>query len=186
MKINTRDLSGGMKFLMAIVSIIMIIVGFILFFDSVAFLWLFFSAVVLRGIAMVISYFGSKGNRNGWDLIIAIMHILFAFWIISGNIESRAVTLIAIELFVALWLVLSGLGNAFGCFKARKEGHTSWLWMLIGGLLSVAAGILLFIFPLLGVLITIPLISIFAGLSLVISGITGLAGALTRKVPIKD
>ena len=70
-------------------------------------------------------------------------------------------TALLILLFIAGWSVASGIFQIVGAIRLRKEIDNEWM-LILGGLLSVVFGVVLFVMPGAGALALIWLIASFA------------------------
>lgn len=156
----------------------MIVAGFVAVFMSdmtfFALTWLIGLAMVVEGVGEIISLIDGRkeGKMDPWALIAAIISIILgAFIIFSEYAELVAASFIIY--FVAAWLVVLGVLSVLKANRDRKEGGMGWLPLLIG-LLMIAFGIIGIVSP---SFIAVA-ISVFAGLSLILSGASLAAQAI--------
>ena len=178
---NTKELTGGMRVLAIIVSGLMIIAGIVLLFDARLLVWAFFVSVTARGISTIANYVVSKGARRGWDLICGAIDILFGSVMLFGGAETRVAGILAIEIFIAVWLLFAGFAGVFSGFGLKKEGVKGWGKALAGGILMILAGILFLLWPLMSTVALVGILGIFTGISFIIVGTTGLVGAFSSR-----
>jgi uncharacterized membrane protein HdeD (DUF308 family) len=106
-------------------------------------------------------------TRSWWlFLVLGILWILFGMFVLSYNVGS----LLALAVFSAVTFVCTGITQLVGA--GRAEG---WRWLyVVGGALSILAGIVAFIWP--GA--TLVVISVLLAWFLVFKGIVDVVGAL--------
>ena len=186
MKMNTKEvsgsvkeLSGGMRVLAVIICLLMIGAGLFLFFVPASVVWLFAYVIFARGLSLVVSYAASKGARRGLDLISGVVDLLFGALMIFGTVEMKVAGVVAIEIFVAVWVLFTGFTQVFSGFGFKKAGAKGWGWALAGGVLVILAGVAFLMWPLIGAAILVGFAGIFAGISFVIMGVTGLVSAFS-------
>ena len=111
-----------------------------------------------------------RGLARSWwlFLILGVLWILFGMFILSYNVGS----LLALAIFAGVTFIMTGINQvlSFG----RVEGGWRWLF-LVGGVLSVLAGIIAFVWP--GR--TLLVISVVLAWFLVFKGIVDIIAALT-------
>jgi uncharacterized membrane protein HdeD (DUF308 family) len=106
-------------------------------------------------------------TRSWWlFLILGVLWILFGMFVLSYNVGS----LLALAVFAGVTFVMTGITQVLA---AGRVDSWRWLWV-IGGILSVIAGILAFIWP--G--ITLLVLSVILAWFLVFKGIMDVVGAL--------
>ena len=99
-------------------------------------------------------------------LILGILWILFGMFVLSYNVGS----LLALAVFIGVTFVMTGITQVLAAGRVD-----SWKWLyLIGGVLSIIAGILAFIWP--GS--TLLVLSVILAWFLVFKGIVDTVGAL--------
>lgn len=83
-----------------------------------------------------------RGLTGSWwlFLILGVLWILFGMFVLSYNVGS----LLALAIFAGVTFIMTGINQilSFG----RVEGGWRWLF-LVGGVLSVLAGIIAFVWP---------------------------------------
>ncbi|MGY8676529.1 HdeD family acid-resistance protein [Bradyrhizobium sp. UFLA05-153] len=111
---------------------------------------LLFSAYMLvDGVAGIISAVRAMRRRGRWGFLIFEGLVNIAVGI--GALLWPGLTVLAFVLLVASWAVVTGgLMTAAG-FRLNLE-HGRW-WLVLGGILSLAYGSLLFFTPLIGALV---------------------------------
>jgi uncharacterized membrane protein HdeD (DUF308 family) len=109
-----------------------------------------------------------RGLASSWwlFLILGILWILFGMFVLSYNVGS----LLALAVFIGVTFVMTGITQVLAAGRVD-----SWKWLyLIGGVLSIIAGILAFIWP--GS--TLLVLSVILAWFLVFKGIVDTVGAL--------
>jgi uncharacterized membrane protein HdeD (DUF308 family) len=109
-----------------------------------------------------------RGLASSWwlFLIIGILWILFGMFVLSYNVGS----LLALAIFAGVTFIMTGITQVMTA--GRVEG---WRWLyLVGGALSIIAGIMAFVWP--GR--TLLVLSVILAWFLVFKGIVDVVGAL--------
>lgn len=140
------------------------------------------TAVLILGIVMIVggifTFFGAfkffeGGYRWLWALS-SVLYVIAGYYIWASPIEA-AVVLTAI---LAIFLIIIGILRAIGALMYRIQG---WGWSLFSGLLSLAAGIIIFQTP------DAPfwVLGLFLGIDILFQGINylTLASFIRRDVP---
>jgi uncharacterized membrane protein HdeD (DUF308 family) len=109
-----------------------------------------------------------RGLASSWwlFLVIGILWILFGMFVLSYNVGS----LLALAIFAGATFIMTGITQVLTA--GRVEGWR-WLW-LVGGALSIIAGIVAFVWP--GS--TLLVLSVILAWFLVFKGIVDVVGAL--------
>jgi uncharacterized membrane protein HdeD (DUF308 family) len=110
-----------------------------------------------------------RGLARSWwlFLILGVLWILFGMFILSYNVGS----LLALAIFAGVTFIMTGINQILAA--GRAEG---WRWLyLVGGALSILAGIIAFIWP--GR--TLLVISVVLAWFLVFKGIVDIVAALS-------
>jgi uncharacterized membrane protein HdeD (DUF308 family) len=108
---------------------------------------LLFSAYMLvDGIVGIISAMRAMRRRDQWGLLVfeGIINILVGI----GAFLWPGLTVLAFVLLVAAWALVTGGLMAAASFRLNLDHGR--VWLLLGGLLSVAFGVLLIITPVIG------------------------------------
>ena len=110
-----------------------------------------------------------RGVTGAWwlFLILGILWILFGMFVLSYNVGS----LLALAIFAGVTFIMTGINQILA--SGRVEG---WRWLyLVGGALSIIAGIVAFVWP--GK--TLVVISVVLAWFLVFKGIVDIVAALS-------
>ena len=109
-----------------------------------------------------------RGVASSWWLFLAlgVLWILFGMFVLSYNVGS----LLALAVFAGFTFIATGVTQLLSAVRAA-----SWRWLyLLGGVLSIIAGILAFVWPGRTVLVLAGILAWF----LVFKGIVDVVGAL--------
>ena len=123
---------------------------------------------LLAGIRAVIT-------RSRWLLIIEGVLSVLAGIIALG---WPAITAVALLFVIAIWAIATGVTEIIGAFRTGGAGALEWL-LILSGVVSVIFGILLIVWPGLGLLALVWLIGIYA----VLYGILLLVRAVSGELP---
>ncbi|MEK6479158.1 HdeD family acid-resistance protein [Catalinimonas sp. 4WD22] len=158
--------------MLAIKGVLLLLFGIFAFINptlTAASLAIWFAALIIAdGIFTIIAAIRSWQEREDKWLILAegaISLILGLLLFITPGI-----TLMIISFTIAFWFILSGISRIAMAIQLRKEIEGEG-WLILGGILSVAFGLIIFAHPALGYGSLIWLIGFFAlvaGLSLLI------------------
>jgi uncharacterized membrane protein HdeD (DUF308 family) len=110
-----------------------------------------------------------RGLTSSWwiFLIIGVLWILFGTFVLSYNVGS----LLALAVFAGVTFIMTGVTQVMSATRVHD-----WRWLyLIGGILSILAGIVAFVWP--GR--TLLVLSVILAWFLVFKGIVDVVGALT-------
>ena len=166
--------SGSMKIMGVITYILMIGMGVYLLFNQIAIVWLFSASAFINGLLLTVRYFVVKSERDFRDIIAGVISLIFGALMFFGGTQTRVAGLLAIETFVAIWSLFAGFAHIWGSFALKKLGAKKWGWVLTGGILMVFCGTAFLSMPLLGVVTLVGMAGIYAGVSFIIAGFTGL------------
>src|SRR5262245_13014753 len=127
---------------------------------SLVALTLTFGAYALvDGIANIVSALGGRNeNENWWVLLLAGLASVGAGILTFFN---PGITALALLFYVAAWAIATGLLEIVAAIRLRKEIQGEF-WLILGGLLSVAFGVMLMARPGLGALSVLWLIGGYA------------------------
>jgi uncharacterized membrane protein HdeD (DUF308 family) len=110
-----------------------------------------------------------RGLTSAWwlFLILGVLWILFGMFVLSYNVGS----LLALAIFAGVTFIVTGITQILAAGRAE-----SWRWLyLVGGALSIIAGIIAFVWP--GR--TLLVISVVLAWFLVFKGIVDIVGAFS-------
>ena len=130
-----------------------IVFGLVAFFAPgapVLSLLIVFAALMLAdGVLSLIAGVRSARRRERWGVLIlqGIASLVAA----AVAVLLPGLTMIAFVYLIAAWAVVSGVLSVVAAIRLRGD-HGRW-WMGLGGLISIVAGVLLAIAPLLGALV---------------------------------
>lgn len=125
---------------------------------------------LIEGIAAAVQSFGIRKHEEDWWLMLVGGLIAAA---IGGLTLFRPdVTILAIVLYIGVWAIVSGIVQVIFAVRVRKlvEGEG---WLVLGGLLSVIAGLLLLFQPAMGAATLVTVLAVYAilfGLFVVVVG----------------
>jgi uncharacterized membrane protein HdeD (DUF308 family) len=121
---------------------------------------LVFGAYALAdGIFAVIAGISSRGYFDQWWAVLLeglagiLIGVLTFFW--------PNITALVLLYFIAAWALITGIFEIVTAIQLRRVITNEWMYIL-GGLLSILFGVLLFVFPGTGALSVIWLIAIYA------------------------
>ena len=123
-------------------------------------LTLFWGAYALvDGIAALWScWHGRDRGKAMWQVIlIGVLGIAAGIF----TFISPGITAIALLLLIAIWAVANGVFQIAAAIRLRKEIANEWL-LILSGVLSVAFGVLMMVFPGAGAMAVLWLIGVFA------------------------
>jgi len=173
---TTKNKSVSAKVMGVIGYILMIAMGIYLLFNKIAIVWLFSAAAAVHGLMLTVRYFivKAKNERELRDIIAGVISLLFGIAMFFGGTESRVAGVLGIETFVAVWSLFAGFAHVWGSFALKKLGVNKWSWMMTGGILMIFCGVAFISMPLLGLVTLVNMGGIYAGVSFIIAGATGL------------
>jgi uncharacterized membrane protein HdeD (DUF308 family) len=142
--------------------IVAIIIGIIAFaYPGITLLSLtivFGAFVFIDGVLALAAAFGGLGGSRWWLLLLeGILCLVVAFFIWTEPISSTAV----LVYFVAAWAVITGIIEIIAGIQLRDHITNEW-WYIIGGIASVAFGILVLRNPLAGAVTIAWLVGFYA------------------------
>ncbi len=156
-----------MKVVGIIVSILMIILGVLIFlkplFAAQIIMWLFIGGLFVYGSFLIFIYI-KAAVKNGWNLVSGIMAVTLAILLIFSEPLSRASTFAFLLAFIAL---SSGINQISAGAIMKKTGTGKSTWLIVSGIINI----LLFIFLLIAPLTILLSFGIIAGVFLVFQGV---------------
>jgi uncharacterized membrane protein HdeD (DUF308 family) len=143
--------------------------AFTIIFGILALIWpqsavlalvlLFGAFALVDGILAIATGIASHGHFERWWAVLLeglagiLIGIMTFFW--------PAMTALALLYFIAAWAVITGIFEIVAAIEFRHVIPGEWA-MIVGGLLSVLLGVLLFVFPAAGALGFVWLVGIYA------------------------
>lgn len=162
MDTNVKSVGQAVWWLVLLRGVLMVIFGIIaLVSPGIALLtlvFLFGFYAILDGIAAIVIGIRSRGEPHWvWVIVQGVVSVL------AGVIALvwPGVTALVLLFVVAFWAVALGISEIGGAFTSRKRGSDNWGWTLAAGILNVAFGVVLLIWPASGVLTLVWLVGIF-------------------------
>jgi uncharacterized membrane protein HdeD (DUF308 family) len=120
---------------------------------------LFGAYALVDGVFAIVSAIRAAEAHQRWIALavegvvgIAIAAIVFFQPLLAG---------FALYLTIAVWAILTGILELVAAFQLRSLMPNEWM-LILGGILSVVFGVLLIIYPLIGILTVIYLIGFYA------------------------
>jgi uncharacterized membrane protein HdeD (DUF308 family) len=172
MDTNIKSVAKEVWWLVLLRGILMVLLGIIaLSWPDIAlltFVWLFGFYAILDGVAAIMIGVRARGEPHwGWTILHGFVSVL------AGLVALiwPGVTAFALLFVVALWAIMLGIGEIGGAFASRRRESSPWGWTLAAGILNVALGVLLLIWPASGILTLVWLVGIFTlagGIALII------------------
>ena len=121
---------------------------------------LFFGAYALvDGVLSVAAAFRGRGQTDNWALFLLQGLLGIGLGVLTWL--APGATAVAILLYMAAWALVTGVLEIVAAIRLRREIEGEF-WLALGGLLSIAFGLLILAFPLAGALGLIWLIASYA------------------------
>jgi uncharacterized membrane protein HdeD (DUF308 family) len=120
---------------------------------------LFGAYVLVDGVFAIISAIAGRQEHRQWWLVLVEGIAGIAFGVIT--IGWPSITALVLLLLIAGWAIVTGILEIVAAILLRKELRGEWL-LILGGILSVALGVLLAIQPRAGVIVLAWLIGVYA------------------------
>jgi uncharacterized membrane protein HdeD (DUF308 family) len=130
---------------------------------------------IASGIFAILAGVRADTSRSRWLLIAEGVLAVLAGIVALG---WPAITAVALLFLIALWAIVTGVVEIIGAFGTGGAGGVEWL-LILSGVISIIFGILLFVWPHLGLLALVWLIGIYA----VIYGVIMLVRAISGEAP---
>jgi uncharacterized membrane protein HdeD (DUF308 family) len=140
---------------------------------TIASLLVFGVLLLAGGIVQLIEAFKNKGWRSVlWHVLIAILYIVAGITVLDDPVLASKV----------LTLLLAGVILVIGIFRVamalQHRGTAGWIWTLLGGIVSIALGVMIYLrWPVSGLW----LIGMFVAIDLIVSGWTYILLALAAR-----
>ena len=120
-------------------------------------------------LSMIIGLFNIGKNSNWW-----VMFLEGVLGFVVGGIVLKwpAMSLLLLIIIIAFWAIISGIAQIITAFFVRQQIKNEWL-MALSGLISLLFGLLLFSWPITGVVVLSWLIGFYAlllGIFLIVFG----------------
>jgi len=160
--------------------------GILLLFNLNAIVWIISVAIIVYGIMLIAQYFGNKKERSGWDIISGLVHLMFGALILFGTFELKVLGLFAIEVFLIIWIFVSGLVHIVGGVTMKKAGIKRGIWGVITGSVMLVFGIACVIWPKAFAVTMLAVVGVVAGITLIVAGLAGLASVLAFSAVVEQ
>lgn len=139
----------GVWWLVLLRGVLAILFGLVLLFTPgtalLALVLVFGVYAVLDGVTAVVAGIRhrSEDNHWGWHVVQGVISV------IAGVLAFAwpGVTVLAILFVIAFWSIVNGIAEVSESLAMRRNGSSTWGWMLAAGILSVVFGILLVVQP---------------------------------------
>jgi uncharacterized membrane protein HdeD (DUF308 family) len=131
---------------------------------------------IAAGVFSTLAGVRAEDTRHRW------LHIGEGMLAVLAGIVALAwpaITAVALLYLIAIWAIATGIAEIGGAFRTGRAAMQEWL-LILSGVVSIIFGILLMVWPGLGLLGLIWLIGIYA----VVHGIILLVHAFTGRVPV--
>jgi uncharacterized membrane protein HdeD (DUF308 family) len=92
-------------------------------------------------------------------------------------LTQPAGTLITLAIFLGAYWLVGGIFDIIGAFT-RRNGDKHWFWSLLGGIISIIAGVFLISQPITGAVVLPLTLAIFIGAAAIVSGIFNIIWAI--------
>ena len=114
---------------------------------------------IFDGVAALVVGFRNRGTSHwGWHVVQGVVSLVAGlialFW--------PGPTIFALVIIIAVWSIVLGVTEIVEAFTARRHGSSSWVWLLVGGIVAILFGIVLIVSPTAGALTLLWLIGAFA------------------------
>jgi uncharacterized membrane protein HdeD (DUF308 family) len=114
---------------------------------------------IMDGVAALVVGFRHRGTSHwGWHLAQGVVSLLAGvialFW--------PGPTILALVLIIAVWSIVLGVTQIVEAFTARRQRSSSWVWLLVSGIVGILFGIVLISSPASGALVLLWVIGGFA------------------------
>ena len=131
---------------------------------------LFGAYALVDGVLAIWAAFSSRRRSESWWVLLLEGAIGIAAGIVV--LIWPGITAIILLFLIAGWAVITGIFEIVGAIKLRKQIENEW-FLVLGGLLSVAFGVLIAVWPGVGLLTLVWLVAIYAILFGVLMSILG-------------
>jgi len=142
---------------------------------SIAALTFLFGIFVLAdGVGNAITAIGGRGQHDDWWILLLTGLCGIGVGLLS--LLNPMLTALALLFYIAIWAVVTGVLQVVAAIRLRKEIRGEF-WLILGGLASIAFGVLAMLNPVAGKLTILWLISVFS----IVYGVTVIALALKAR-----
>ncbi|MPM51177.1 hypothetical protein SDC9_97924 [bioreactor metagenome] len=125
--------------------------------------WALGLLAIAEGVVGLIGAFGKgAGVSRGWMILYAVISLIFGVMAVLNPLSMAA----SIAMVMGVWFIFSGVMRIIWAVRVRKEIDNEWL-LILGGVVSVALGVLLVMAPVAGVLVG----AIWIGIGALIYGV---------------
>lgn len=133
--------------------------------------------VIAAGVFAILAGLRTEDTQGRWVRIIEGVLAILAGMV---ALAWPAITAVALLFLIAIWAIVTGVVEILGAFRTGGAGGMEWL-LILSGVVSIIFGILLFVWPHLGLLALIWLIGIYAVIYGVILLVQALSGRVTTR-----
>jgi len=139
------------------------------------------------GVFSLIGSIGAAEAREPWWPLVLIGLLGIAAGILT--LRYPGVTALALLFVIAFWSILRGIIEIVAAVRLRDLIKGEW-WLILGGIASIAFGVLLVMYPESGLLAVVWLLGIYAvifGITQIMLGfrLKGMAGELPAPAPVR-
>jgi len=139
------------------------------------------------GVFSLIGSVGAAEAREPWWPLVLIGLLGIAAGILT--LRYPGVTALALLFVIAFWSILRGIIEIVAAVRLRDLIKGEW-WLILGGIASIAFGVLLVMYPESGLLAVVWLLGIYAvifGITQIMLGfrLKGMAGELPAPAPVR-
>ena len=149
--------------LVLIRGVLAVLFGLFAFFQPatalLALVFVFGFYAIMDGVAaLVVGFRHRRTSHWGWHVVQGVVSL------IAGGIALfwPGPTILALVLIIAVWSIVLGVTEIVEAFTARRHGSSSWVWLLLGGIVAILFGIVLIASPTAGALTLLWVIGAFA------------------------
>ena len=143
---------------------------------AIALVALFAAWAIIDGVTGIIAGWRTRGEDKGWWWTVLEGLLGVAAGVVAVLLPGTAA--VALVLVIGAWAIITGALEIYGAIKLREQ-ITGELWLVLAGLGSILFGILLFVFPTMGVL---TLTWIIGGFAIVFGALFIMVGLRLRKI----
>lgn len=143
---------------------------------AIALVALFAAWAIIDGVTGIIAGWRTRGQDKNWWWSVAEGVLGVVAGVIAVLLPGTAA--VALVLVIGAWAVITGVLEIYGAIKLREQ-ISGELWLVLAGLGSILFGVLLFLFPTMGVL---TLTWIIGGFAIVFGVLFILVGLRLKKI----